>query len=129
MGIIKKLFGNSSELKEEKVLPCIPLDDIQQLQHIKEKSNTKPQLIFKHSTRCGISIMVLRQFTEAYTLTEKEADLYYLDLLSYRAISNEVSELFQIMHESPQLLVVKNGVVVAHASHGAINSVDLNAYI
>jgi bacillithiol system protein YtxJ len=33
------------------------------------------------------------------------------------------------MHESPQLLVIKNGVVVAHDSHGGVNAIDLNSFI
>ena len=128
MSILNKLFG-SSEPKEEKLLPWIPLNDIQQIQHIAEKSKTKTQVIFKHSTRCGISRMVMNQFIEHYNLTEKELDLYYLDLLSFREVSNEVGYTFQVMHQSPQLLIIKNGVTVAHASHGAINSVNLEQYV
>lgn len=128
MGILNKLFG-SSEPKETKQLPWIPLNDVQQLQHIAEKSKTKTQVIFKHSTRCGISRMVMNQFVEAYNLTEKELDLYYLDLLSYREVSNEVGYTFQVIHESPQLLVIKNGVTVSHASHGAINAIDLQQFV
>ncbi|WP_250432616.1 bacillithiol system redox-active protein YtxJ [Hanstruepera flava] len=128
MGILNKLFG-TSEPKETKQLPWIPLNEIQQLQHITEKSKTKTQVIFKHSTRCGISRMVMNQFVESYNLTEKELDLYYLDLLSYRNVSNEVGYKFQVMHESPQLLVIKNGVTVAHASHGAINTIDLKRFV
>lgn len=129
MGLFNKIFGNSGEVKEEKVLPWISLNDLQQLKHIENKSATKTQVIFKHSTRCGISSMVMRQFVSSYQLTEKDLDLYYLDLLDYRAISNEVANKFQIMHQSPQLLVIKNGVVVAHDSHGAINGINLNEYI
>ncbi len=66
MGFIKKLFGNSAETKEEKTLPWIPLDALSQLEIIKEKSTTKTQVVFKHSTRCGISRMVMNQFVEAY---------------------------------------------------------------
>ena len=129
MGILNKIFGGSSEPKEEKVLPWIPLDDIQQLKHIIEKSKVKPQAIFKHSTRCGISKMVINQFIDMYDVTENDIDLYYLDLLNYRAISNEVSSQFMVMHESPQLLIIKNGNVVAHASHGAINGINIKAYV
>lgn len=128
MGLLNKLFG-SAEPKEEKVLPWIPLNDIQQLQHIAEKSKTKTQVVFKHSTRCGISRMVMNQFVDSYEFTENDLDLYYLDLLSYRDVSNEVGYTFQVMHESPQLLVIKNGVTVAHASHGAINAVDLERFV
>ncbi|WP_370226386.1 bacillithiol system redox-active protein YtxJ [Mesoflavibacter sp.] len=123
-----KLFGNNKTPKEEKVLPWQNLRSIEQLDEIELSSKGKTQLIFKHSTRCGISRMVLNQFTEAYDL-DLNADLYYLDLLNYRDVSNEVGYKFQVMHQSPQLLIIKNGVVVAHASHGAINDLDLSTFI
>jgi bacillithiol system protein YtxJ len=125
--MFKKLFGYS-EPKEEKVLPWIPLTTVDQLDTIAEKSKGKTQLIFKHSTRCGISRMVMNQFVSAYDI-DANADLYYLDLLSYRDVSNETGYKFQVMHQSPQLLVIKNGVVVAHASHGGINDMDLNRFL
>lgn len=129
MGFINKLFGGSSEPKEEKVLPWLPLTTEAQLETIEDRSKTKTQIIFKHSTRCGISSMVMNQFVASYELTAKDLDLYYLDLLNYRSVSNEVGYKFQVLHESPQLLVIKNGVVVAHQSHGAINSLDLSSFI
>lgn len=123
-----KLFGNNKAPKEEKELPWQNLTTIEQLDEIELSSKGKTQLIFKHSTRCGISRMVLNQFTETYNL-DLNADLFYLDLLSYRDVSNEVGYKFQVMHQSPQLLVIKNGVVVAHASHGAINDLDLSKFV
>ncbi|WP_296386220.1 bacillithiol system redox-active protein YtxJ [Winogradskyella sp.] len=128
MGIFNKIFSGSSESKEEKVLPWLPLNAVNQLDKITEQSKVKTQLIFKHSTRCGISRMVMNQFVSAYDVNSN-ADLYYLDLLSYRDVSNEVGYKFQVMHQSPQLLVLKNGVVVAHASHGGINEVDLEKFL
>ena len=128
MGLFKNIF-KTSEPKEEKVLPWIPLTTKEQLDTIVERSQTKPQLIFKHSTRCGISRMVINSFKEQYNFTENDFDLYYLDLLSFREVSNEVSYKFQVLHESPQLLVVKNGEVLVHASHGAINGVDLASLV
>ncbi len=125
--MFKKLFG-SSEPKEEKILPWIALNSVEQLNAIAEKSKTKTQLIFKHSTRCGISRMVMDQFVSAYDV-DANADLYYLDLLSYRTVSDEVGYTFQVLHQSPQLLVIKNGVVDAHASHGGINEMDLGRFL
>lgn len=124
--MFKKLFG-SKEPKEEKVLPWIPLTNQDQLHTISEKSKIKTQLIFKHSTRCGISRMVINQFSELYDV-DANADLYYLDLLNYREVSNEVGYQFQVLHQSPQLLVIKNGVAVAHASHSGINDMDLSRF-
>ena len=128
MGLFKNIF-KASEPKEEKILPWIPLNTIAQLNYIEQKSKTKTQVVFKHSTRCGISRMVMNQFVDAYELTEKDIDLYFLDILNYRDVSNEVGYKFQVMHESPQLLVIKNGIVVENPSHGQINGVSLEKYV
>ena len=127
MGFFKNIFG-SSEPKEEKVLPWQALTSVDQLQIIADRSQAKTQVIFKHSTRCGISSMVMNQFVSMYDL-DANVDLYYLDLLSYRDVSDEVGYKFQVIHQSPQLLIIRNGVAVAHASHGAINDLDLNKFI
>ncbi|MEZ4856947.1 MAG: bacillithiol system redox-active protein YtxJ [Gelidibacter sp.] len=128
MGIFTKLFSSSSELKEEKQVPWIALTTLSQLDEIEVTSKTKTQAIFKHSTRCGISRMVIKQFESDYNLTNN-LDLYYLDLLSYRAISNEIANRFDIVHESPQLILIKNGIVVAQASHSAINALELDRLV
>ncbi len=127
MGIFGKLF-EKGEQKEKKVLPWINLNSIEQLDNILERSKTRPQFIFKHSTTCGISRMVIGMFTEGYSFDENTADLYYLDLHAYRPVSDEVSAVFQVLHQSPQLLVIKNGTTVFHTSHGAITEVDLERF-
>ena len=129
MGLFSKLFNNSSNVNEKIELPWKSLNSIKQLDDIKDKSRYKPQLIFKHSTRCGISRMVLNTFVKQYNFTENQADLYYLDLLAFRDVSNEVTTQFDVFHQSPQLLVIKNGAVVTHESHGAINDMDLSQYV
>lgn len=128
MGLLNKIFGGNGEPKTEKILPWLDLNSVEQLVHIEEESVRKTQVIFKHSTRCGISRMVMSQFVDAFEL-DANLDLYYLDLLSYRDVSNEVGYKFQVLHESPQLLVLKNRVVVAYASHGAINEIDLSSFV
>lgn len=131
MGLFKNIFGASTSSatnkKEEKVLPWQALTDVSQLSEIEKRSKTKTQVIFKHSTTCGISRMAMKQFVSMYDL-EANLDLYYLDLLSYRDVSNEVGYKFQVIHQSPQLLIIKNGITVAHASHGAISDLDLNTF-
>jgi len=127
MGLFSGLFGSSSNAgKEEKVFPWIPLTAVDQLAEIEEKSKTKLQLIFKHSTTCGISRMVIRTFTNTFEFTPEEVDVYYLDLHSYRDVSNETGYKFQVLHQSPQLLIIKNGTAVANASHGSINDINLS---
>ena len=129
MGLLNKIFGGNHEVKDEKVLPWIPLIELPQLDIIEKKSITKTQVIFKHSNRCGISSMVMRQFVNGYNFSNNVLDLYYLDILNFREVSNEVGFRFQVMHESPQLIVIKNGVVVAHASHGQINDIELRRFL
>lgn len=128
MGLFNNFFNASSEPKEEKVLPWQALTNVNQLVEIEKRSLAKTQLIFKHSTRCGISSMVINQFVSMYDL-DTNADLYYLDLLNYRDVSNEVGYKFQVLHQSPQLLIIRNGVAVAHASHGTINELELKKYV
>ncbi len=131
MGVFNGLFGGTGnkEKKEEKSIPWIALNSLDQLEDIEKKSLSKPQFIFKHSTTCGISRMVINLFKSSYDLTEKQADLYYLDLHAFREVSNEAGYKFQVMHQSPQLLVIKNGTAVAHSSHGAIAEIDLQKFI
>lgn len=131
MGLFDNLFGskNNEAQDEKKELPWINLTSLDQLQEIELKSKTKTQVIFKHSTTCGISRMVLNTFKSTYNLDKEQADLYYLDLHSFRDVSNETGYKFQVIHQSPQLLVIKNGVAVTNASHGSINEIELTKYI
>jgi len=127
MGIFGSLFGSQNK-KEEKELPWIALTSNDQLAKIEERSKVRPQFIFKHSTTCGISRMVLGMFSRNYSLDGNRADLYYLDLHAHRDVSNEVGIRFQVLHQSPQLLVIKNGATVFHASHGAISETNLEQF-
>jgi len=131
MGIFRGLFGGNKEssASEEKEMPWIALTAVAQLDEITEKSKTKTQIIFKHSTSCGISRMVLKMFKNNYDFSKEQADLYYLDLLQYRNVSNETGFKFQVTHQSPQLLVIKNGIAVVHQSHGGINELNLEQYL
>ncbi len=129
MGIFDSVFGKKENpQKEEKQIPWIPLTSIEQLEEIAEKSKTRTQLIFKHSTTCGISRMVLNMFTGSYALGD-EHDIYFLDLHAHRDVSNEVAYKFKIMHQSPQLLIIKKGEVTYHTSHGAIADADLAQHV
>lgn len=96
----------------------IPLTTEDQLTLIKEKSFSIPQVIFKHSTRCSTSSMVLNRLERAEA--PATIDFYYLDLLAHRNISNKIAEDFQVYHESPQVLLIRNGECVYDESHMAI---------
>ena len=103
----------------------ISLQDEKQLMEITEKSNTRPQVIYKHSTRCGISSMVKSRL-ERSKLPE-DADYYFLDIIHYRSLSNQVAGKFQVYHESPQVLVIRNGECVYDESHTGINAQEIMA--
>lgn len=96
----------------------IPLKNQEEINQIKDHSHDKPVIIFKHSTRCSISSMVLNRLERSWS-EEEVADVkpYYLDLLKYRDISNMIADEFKIPHQSPQVLMLKNGEVVYHDSH------------
>ncbi len=87
-----------------------------------------PVLIFKHSTRCIISRTVLKNFEKEFDLGDKVKP-YFLDLLEFRPISNEIAAVFNVTHQSPQLIVIKNGKAVYDASHDSITIEDLKNYI
>ncbi len=80
-------------------------------------------IIFKHSTRCSISMMAKRRFELDWDDLPENIPLYFLDLIQYRDISNQIAEQFQVYHESPQLLLIKDGECILDQSHGGI-SVD-----
>ncbi len=96
----------------------IALTEKEQLADIKELSKNKPQLIFKHSTRCSIS-GVAKNRLEKSTPTQ-DIDFYFLDLIKNRDISNKIAEEFSVFHESPQVLLIKNGECVYDESHSGI---------
>lgn len=101
------------------------IENSNQINEIKEASHHKLQLIFKHSTRCIISKMALKNFESDFLLHDV-IDAYYLDLIAYRNISNEIAEVFAVEHQSPQILLIKDGVAVYAASH---ESIDANVLI
>lgn len=133
MGIFGNMFGGAEDTgpKSEKksYLNWLPLTSIEQLEIIKNQSNTGAVLIFKHSTRCGISRMVIKQFEKLFTADHENLKVYYLDLLNYRNISDEVGYSFQVIHASPQLIIVRNGTAVHNASHEDISLTNLSRFI
>ena len=131
MSIFKNIFKSTSNdaVKEESNINWIQLSSLKQLEEIKEISNKETVAIFKHSTRCGISRMVIKMFEKQFDESLKNLKVYYLDLLNYKELSNEVGYTFQVVHQSPQLLVVKNGIAIAHASHYDITTVDLKSFL
>ena len=97
----------------------IHLTDDEQLKQIITKSQNKPQVIFKHSTRCSISAVALQRLQKVSQ--PSDVDFYFLDLLSNRQLSNRVADVFKVSHESPQVLVIRDGECVFDESHLGIS--------
>lgn len=89
------------------------------LEEIERQSRASLQLIFKHSTRCIISSMALKRLKSC---PEINADCWVLDLLSFRELSNTLANRYNIQHQSPQIIVLKDGVVIGNASHERIDA-------
>lgn len=120
MEFLKNLFTK----KETKTMKSWNhITDENQLEEIIANSSETPSVIFKHSVTCGISAHAKDKLETAWNFNEDELKFYYLDLLAYRAISNKIAELFSVTHQSPQILIIKDGKATAHFSHQAI-SVD-----
>lgn len=98
------------------------LTELTELDDIIEASKSTPVLILKHSTRCSISIMAKRELDTNWDIETSDLNTYYLDLLKYRPISNQIAEVFDIQHQSPQVLLIKDGVCVYSATHSDINA-------
>lgn len=109
------------------MIPWIPLVNAHQIDAIKERSKTIPCAIFKHSTRCSISSMAQFRLEEGWDFTADEMEVYHLDLIAHRSLSNQIADDFQEHHESPQLLLIVDGECVYEASHLDIDPQDLRA--
>ena len=99
----------------------LSLTDIGQLDEIVKNSDSSSIAIFKHSTRCSISSMVKKALERDWKADADKLPVYMLDLIAYRKISNEIADRFDVRHESPQLMVIKNGKAIYHASHSEID--------
>ena len=98
------------------------LETEDQLKQINEESKTQPIVIFKHSTTCNISHMVLGRLERNWKPAEvASVKPYFLDLRAHRAVSNGVATFFKVDHESPQLLIIRDGNPVHVSSHMEID--------
>ena len=112
-------MGLFSFSKSEKI-PWVILNHPSQLEDFDEASNEKAVLLFKHSTRCSISSMAKHRLESDWDLSDEQIIPVYLDLLAYRSISNLIAERYDVQHESPQVIMLKNGQSIYTASHNAI---------
>ncbi len=122
MDILKSWISPGNESGTEvSEFSWIKLDHRTQVKDLLDISQQRPIIIFKHSTRCGISAAVKAHLAKEWNFSQKELPFYYLDLITYRALSNEIAETLNIWHQSPQIILIYKGEVVFHTSHHAID--------
>lgn len=124
MGFLDKLFKTQKEqdtAENHEGIPWQLLDCEDQFFNLVKNSKHIPKVIFKHSTRCGISRMALKSFEDGYTLDEKDAAFYLLDLLNHRELSNLIASKLNVMHQSPQVIVIDNEEIIHTDSHHGID--------
>ncbi|MEC5394268.1 bacillithiol system redox-active protein YtxJ [Bergeyella sp. RCAD1439] len=122
MKLFGRFFGRKSDSGQTRESFWRDLEEVKMLEELEAVSFEREVYVFKHSTRCYISRMVLARFeqeVEESHATETNA-YYYLDLLAHREISEALAERYDLVHQSPQLLVLRNGVLVHSASHQSI---------
>ena len=123
MSFLNKIFGNSDEeksTKSEKSFWKIIRSE-EDLEAAVKESLDKKVAIFKHSTRCHISKMVLRNFENEVENSDQNISYYFLDLIANRDLSNKIADDFQVTHQSPQLIILEKGSAINHASHQSIS--------
>ncbi len=100
--------------------PWLPLTDSAQITELARTSHEQPVLIFKHSTTCSISAAAKGKIERQWADSGLSLPIYYLDLLRFRPLSGQIAEQFGVRHESPQLLLIKDGECAYDASHMGI---------
>ena len=119
------LFNRNSR----KELPWTHLTSVEQLHEILNKAEENPILFFKHSTRCATSAMVLRSFESSWESENNLCELYFLDLLRHRDVSNEIASATGVIHQSPQVIVLRGNSVVYENAHSGIDAKNIESLL
>jgi bacillithiol system protein YtxJ len=130
-------MGLFSKTPKPEPLPWLEITSTNQLNELlygianasAENNEIKPILLFKHSTRCSISSMALNGFERKWTTGRELCDIYFIDLLKYRDVSDLVAELTGVQHQSPQVIVIKGKEIVYDASHSSIDARQIESIL
>lgn len=122
MGFLDRLMGTTTRPTHWKELHS--LTDLEQALAV---SSERPVVLFKHSVACGISAGAHDRLEQL--AADERYSFYYLDLLAHRDVSNEIAKRLGVIHQSPQIIVVKNGKAAFSTSHHAINAQAVLAQI
>ena len=110
-------------------LPLIAEEQLMEISLLSEQSTIQAVVIFKHSTRCSVSSVALSRLERTWNQPPDKIPTYFLDLIQFRNLSDKIAEKYAVRHESPQILVIKNGKCIYNASHANISSPDIQSAI
>jgi bacillithiol system protein YtxJ len=116
--MFKQLYHRIFKSKNNNHMKWIEIKSLSELETALTASHTNPVAIFKHSTRCSVSFMAKKTIERFWDL---DIDAYYLDLIAHRDISSAIAENLSIEHQSPQMILIKEGKAIYNASHGSID--------
>lgn len=116
--MIFKLYKKIFQAKTSNSMKWKELNSLSDLETALKISHEQPVALFKHSTRCSVSLMAKKSVERFWDL---DIDAYYLDLIAHRDVSNAIAEQLEIQHQSPQMILVKDGKAIYNASHGSID--------
>lgn len=127
MGIINNIFGKKEAAKENSSngIEWLSLNSNDELTSAIEASMETPVLLFKHSTRCSISSSALSRVTRSWNNSEVNVKPYLLDLIAHREVSAEIADRLNVVHQSPQMIIVHKGKAIFNSSHMEINFSDV----
>ena len=131
MGVFDNLFGKKESAQDAEQLEWLKLTTIDELDDAIKASYKKTVMLFKHSTRCSISSSAINRLTRNWKAVEVNVDAYYLDLIAHRDVSSAIATKLNVPHQSPQMILVKDGAAIFNASHMEIdfNSVKEHASV
>lgn len=129
MSLLDRISNLLSGEEAASVIDWVPFQEPEQLSQLIKKSHEKPQVIYKHSTRCGVSAMALSNLHQVDSEVAEKADFHFLNVISHRTLSQHVSEELRVRHESPQLLIIQKGALVWSGSHYQVSASAIEAQI
>ncbi len=102
-------------------------EQLMEIDVLSKRNDIAGVVLMKHSTRCSISSMALNRLERSWNLPSEKAPVYLLDLLQFRSLSDKLAEMYGVRHESPQVLIIKDGKCIYNASHSNISAADIAA--
>lgn len=95
-----------------------------------QQSDSRPLVVFKHSTTCPVSANAHEEFSN-YLKDNPRSDVNYVlvKVIESRPISNQIAEDTGVKHESPQIIYIDKKAKVWTASHWSVTKAHISAVL